>query len=246
MNTLLKSFGLDATELSSFLRISRGAVAGSAALYAYQLQQLIMKQRRWCWRDSDGANGANGVRNDDECRGCVETALLSMHFKPNDIDIWIPIPGYMNDKSDNVVPMLTNIVRAFMASQKYEQTHFSSVALTATSAVEEADEAAYFDTLDSITWLHKILNFKNEAGQTIQVLLTADVPMRIMLESFDLSVCRVVWTPRSEFGDTATDIIKNIDANQALISSNSGVPSERTYRRIEKYKARGFDILAQL
>lgn len=252
MDQLLKLFEIDQVQFNAFLQVTRGGVAGSAALWAIMLEQRLCEvdatsECRWC---DEGC---------EICSECIERSKTDLKWTPGDIDIWIPLPGitkedcrdseeFLNPSKNYTLPLLTDIVTQFMSVQNYKRLRFcDEQGNLPRKKPEDSSFANYFDKL-SVKWLCKILNFKNAAGQSVQIMFTSDMQFSTIRDSFDLSVCQVMYLPQNGFKSTSSSVLANIKDRQAYVlteKSTSTFAMEQLERRCQKYRERGFEVMKQ-
>lgn len=208
------SFKFCEESLFAFLNITKGFIAGSAALHAFL----------------------------DE--------TYDESWTPGDMDIWIPVPGMTKDKilqareihaSGYLDPTrtpaiftLTDMAVHFMKDHGWKRTH------------DYEFTKHYMAFRDSCPYILRIFCFTSEKSkQRIQIIFTADVPPATILDTFDLSGCKVAWNPTEKFNLTPPAVLKQLAADpSALYITDPAIKidDKRTRERIAKYQRRGFTI----
>jgi len=228
MESIVHSFGMSHDALATFLKAHNGFIAGSAALAAYM-------------KDAD--------------------VHVTAEWAPNDIDIWIAVPDLMKEdvckmREDsnyyerstgtlNVESIRTS-VKAFFAEQGFEDVMIVPGAKNIrkgmiTWAVKDQNE--YIEDKARATIIHRILYFKKN-DRTVQVILTADVSVGDVLDTFDMSVCKVAWDPEHAYGISAREALKDVgDMRVDYLCAMDDTPATiRQSKRMDKYIARGFKM----
>lgn len=160
-------------------------------------------------------------------------------WKPNDIDVWLPwVP-------DNAADAWAAIATLRGVLERSGFTY-------GTSNGPPTQTYAYM--------VHNIMcifTFHNptERFADIQIILVKGIPLREVAHRFDLSVCKVMWTPEYGFGLTALEVIRDACISQAELTrgevydlhTRSHVERKiaRTKARIAKYESRGFKIIGE-
>lgn len=166
--------------------------------------------------------------------------LTNASWKPNDIDIWIPIPNMTIDMVKDIKDMNYDKIK-FNNRDIIKSSTKSFFEYLNYKYIHQSDDA-FPDYMKnrSMEYVLHIMQFTKD-DITVQVILTADVPMKTILSSFDISVCKIAWIP-SHIGfyvDPTADA--DIESNRALFVNNH-YDDARKQERIDKYKSRGFDI----
>jgi len=147
-------------------------------------------------------------------------------FEPGDIDIWVEdtnelIALHGNYRQYGNYYLFSNflIQNGFNVACKYEP--------------KETD----YDNLHNIT---HILSFENRKGKKIQIILLKEKNIPIYIaKHFDLSICMSWWNPIDNIFDTMNESITLAKKMYHYPSRNQA----REQERIEKYQARGFQLL---
>ena len=160
-------------------------------------------------------------------------------WKPNDIDVWLPwVPGSAADAW-----AATATLRGVLEGQGFTY---------GTSNGPPTQTYAYM--VHNIVCVFTFYN-PTERFANIQIILVKGIALREVAHRFDLSVCKVVWTPECGFGLTALEVIRDACISQAELSRGEvyDLPTRshverkvaRTKARIAKYERRGFKIVGE-
>lgn len=208
--------------LSTFLKMTHGFIAGSAALHAYLDERF--------------------AERGPECE------LLD--WTPGDMDIWIPVPSMTKEKileardihergeldptRTPAIFTLTDFAVHFMKDHGWERT------------IDHEFHKHYMAFRDSCPYIMRIFHFTSEkCKQRIQIIFTADVPPATILDTFDLSGCKVAWNPTGRFNLTPPEILDQLAKEPSVMyikTPSVKLDDERTRQRIAKYQRRGFTI----
>jgi hypothetical protein len=179
--------------------------------------------------------------------------LDAFDWMPNDLDIWIPVPGVTkelildgrehhskyNIESLTRTPAINailDIAKLFMEKHGWKRDYHT---------VGLEDYLAFRDSNPEILRIYPF--FKNK--HKIQVIFTADVAPAAILDTFDLSGCKVAWSPALGFDLTPSDVREQLEKDGKVLylaPGKSSVIPARTRERIQKYQARGFTVMGDL
>lgn len=158
------------------------------------------------------------------------------HWSPRDIDVWI---AFKDDDAWDGTRSLRQCLESHGYAYRKTQSAYSS-----TYAYAHKNIAVVFE-------------FVHESSMyDVQVVCVHGIPAVHLAERvtdrFDISVCRVVWTPTRQFGLTADAVVLDVRAGRAVVRDSDIYDLDtqadvrrkvsRTRKRIEKYRARGFAI----
>ena len=183
----------------------------------------------------------------DQCGACIagSAALWAMRmvfgivdaWEPNDIDVWLP---YASTDPWHAITGLRGVL---------DRSGFVY------------DKNVWFgDRSYAYGGVHKtiahIFTFAHPTrGIAVQTILVRGLTIAGVAGRFDISVCKVVWTPTLGFGPTAEDVVLDARSSRAVLSRGEVYDLgtqfevqkkvERTRKRIVKYAQRGFDIVGE-
>ena len=202
----------------------------------------------------DGVWARAGLRDDfvaalDESGACI-AGSASLHairarfgmvdaWEPNDIDVWLPWTSYgETDAWGAVAPLRGVLERSGFAHKKDGHIGYRSYSYA------------------KVHNIARIFTFSHAArGMDVQIILVRGLAVKNVAQRFDLSVCKVVWTPELGFGHTAEEVVQDVRASRAVLTKgdlyNLNTRAEveakvaRTRTRVAKYARRGFDIVGE-
>lgn len=228
MESLIRNvFEFCPESFGAFLTLMNGFIAGSSTLYAYL----------------DMVYEARGP-------GCK---LLD--WTPGDLDVWIPIPGLstelIHEERDSkylgiiespartpASKTIARIAELFMEDHGWKRDY----------SVLRNNTADYLAFRESSPYIFRVFPFiKNK--RKIQVIFTADVSPAAILDTFDLSGCKVAWSPTLGFDVTPADVreqLKRDDGRVLYLAPTAASLPSRTLNRIRKYQERYFTVMGDL
>ena len=130
--------------------------------------------------------------------------------------------------------------------------HFFACAALPTRRVLRNRTYAYAEVHN----IARIFTFSHAArGMDVQIILVRGLAVNNVAQRFDLSVCKVVWTPTLGFELTAEEVVQDVRASRAVLTKgdlyNLKTRAEveakvtRTRARVAKYALRGFGIVGE-
>lgn len=169
-------------------------------------------------------------------------------WQPNDMDIWIPLPEI---SSENVL-----FEREFRQEMYYKgqlPTYMSSVMtriqivkdfLKSQKCVEISPHSKDYKVFhDMNSNIYRIYNFMIHKKK-IQVIFTANCEPMDILNTFDLSGCRVTWCPSKGYDLTPAYVMEDLKQKRMFVEDK--YYTDRTEERIHKYKQRGFKVYREI
>lgn len=167
--------------------------------------------------------------------------------KPNDIDVWIPIAGFIaqesSDKYDKFVPN-DQIATCKVAVFGYMTATGFTRNMINTNPQQKEKMATYFNERQSCKFIKAIMTFVKN-GKSVQFMLTDDMSQNDILASFDLTICQIAWKPAIGFIPLNAAVLQDIeDRKYNLVQTKemlaAGPAADRLLDRLEKYMERGF------
>ncbi len=194
-----------------------------------------------------------------------------LSWEPNDIDIWIPIPGLtklqckdrLHDYNDEDRVMIRNLQSmkhvidnvldrygfkiAGVNDYTDDEVLLSREELKCIQRVSIRDYTYFKESLNEIIYN---IRYYRKNNKMIQVIFTSDIPRKEVLENFDMTICRIAWDPQTQFTTPSPSVFEDIKHKRAifaekLVKLRSGKMegfSEKQMKRINKYLERGFQI----
>ena len=190
--------------------------------------------------------GAEFVAALEECDACIagSAALYAMRhtfgvvntWEPNDIDVWMPCQD--RDEWIALSAMRGVLERSGFLYKKY--SHFGNQSYS----------------YAAIHHIARIFTFTHPArAVSVQIIIVRGFTPTGVAGRFDMSVCKVVWTPELGFGLTKEDVVHDVRNSRAVLSRGElynlqtqhevAAKIERTRVRIRKYASRGFTIVGE-
>ena len=146
-------------------------------------------------------------------------------YVPNDMDIWVQETHSIVKIGEHYVQYTNErLFTNFLISQNYELTQVSNTELY------------------SIPHIQRILHFQNDTNHIVQIILVRDPNLlAYIVDYFDLSICITWWNAQLNTFESKYPplTLENIMFYNCFPSDDCS----RFYKRIEKYKGRGFTMI---
>ena len=171
------------------------------------------------------------------------------NWQPNDIDIWIPLP--------EVTKEIVEFEREFRVDM-YEKGEIPSYMSSVTTRIQIVKDFLKYQKCVEIPNPHvrdyKVIQYMNPniykiynfmfKKKKIQVIFTANCEPMDILNTFDISGCRVVWCPSKGYNLTPAYVMEDLKQKRMFVENKCY--TDRTQDRIHKYKQRGFKLYTEI
>jgi len=167
------------------------------------------------------------------------SSVLSVYtdnsFTPNDIDIWVRLPG---KSLDYIFPIYKDLL-------KYFARHgFDDEEINKKENVNEVGRYAA-SIPNGLNRIIKVIEFKNpDKTKKVQfILLHGCTPIDFIKTNFDISVCQTWWDPEKN----VIDSVDPYHTKKMKMYITYDKPLDKLHiknkERVEKYKSRGFELI---
>lgn len=215
--TIEHLFEVDFDAFSTLLKIMNGYIAGSSVVYDYI--------------------------------SSIEVAS----WQPNDMDVWIPLPEITRENIDferdfkldmvgrgefpsyySSIQTRIRIVKDFLKFHEWRETRCSNI----------KDYKDFHYVNPNIYKIYTFESLNPKLTKKIQIIFTTGCEPIQNLNTFDLSGCRMAWSPSVGYDLTPNYVLEDIKQKRMFVDDK--YYTDRTEGRVDKYRERGFKVYREI